>query len=87
MAFPMTEYPQGVIFVGTFAQCKSLQQLDICDRGAIGVDKHGKIKFVERQVDDVAAIASKYGWEDAEINTASDVQFFVPGFIGELARC
>ncbi|KAI9820367.1 MAG: hypothetical protein M1827_005990 [Pycnora praestabilis] len=73
------------VYVGTFVHCKSLQELDICENGAIGVDEEGKIAFVER---DLAPqwheeIVSKYHmhWKDAEIIRPPPGGFFFPGFI------
>ncbi|KAI9749869.1 MAG: hypothetical protein M1815_002222 [Lichina confinis] len=47
--------PQGsgiaigkTVFLGTFIHCKSLNELDICEHGAIGVDEQGVIRFVDR---------------------------------------
>lgn len=74
--------PHRTVFVGTFIHCKTLQQLDICVKGAIGVDQ-GRITFFEREVEDVTAVAHNHGWEHFDIITANDTQFFVPGFIGK----
>lgn len=73
--------PRRAIFVGTFIHCRTIQQLDICVRGAIGVEQ-GKITFFEREVKDVAKTARDHGWEQFDVITATDTQFFFPGFIG-----
>ena len=70
------------IYAGTFIHCKSLKELDICEQGAIGVDEHGRIAFIERNSKDVESIAQAHGWNDAIIIRASSRQFFFPGFIG-----
>ncbi|KAL1301750.1 hypothetical protein AAFC00_005952 [Neodothiora populina] len=68
------------IYVGPFAHCVSLQELDICVDGAIGVDESGKIAFVERDVP-TDYEPSKEGWSGAEIIRIGDNGFFFPGFI------
>ncbi|KAI9783027.1 MAG: hypothetical protein M1816_001604 [Peltula sp. TS41687] len=72
--------PRRTIFVGTFISCRTLQQLDICVNGAVGVDL-GNIAFFEKDVADIDALARNHGWEHYDIVTATDTQFFFPGFI------
>lgn len=74
---------EHTIYVGPFVHSKSLQELDICQMGAIGVDGTGKIAFVERDVTDVDSISQKSGWNTAKIVRIQDNGFFFPGFIGE----
>ena len=62
---------------------KSLQELEICQKGAIGVDENGRIAFVERDVTDLEAPGKKDGWETAKIVKAGENRFFFPGFIGK----
>ncbi|ORY14260.1 hypothetical protein BCR34DRAFT_534410 [Clohesyomyces aquaticus] len=70
------------VYYGTFVHSKSLSELDICAKGAIGVDENGVIAFVERDVSDVANVIQKYGeWKDAEVVKIEDNGFFFPGFI------
>ncbi|EKG20724.1 Amidohydrolase 1 [Macrophomina phaseolina MS6] len=70
------------IYVGAFVHCKSLEELDICEKGAIGVDEQGKIVFIERGADDVESITKRHtGWERAAIISIKDNGFFFPGFI------
>jgi guanine deaminase len=77
------------IYVGPFVHSKSLTRLDIEERGAIGVDEHGIIRFVER---DLSAEANQltvqlhsdqdlYAWADAKIVRIKGTGFFFPGFI------
>lgn len=75
---------RGSIYVGAFIHCKTLQQLEICDNSAIGVDEHGVIQFVERDAPDAHAIARARGWAYYGVVRASSTQFFFPGFVGEL---
>jgi guanine deaminase len=70
------------VYIGTFIHCVTLQKLDICEHGAIGVDEHGKIAFVERDAGNVDSVTAAHGWEDAHLVWASGCQFFFPGFIG-----
>ena len=74
---------QRHVYVGAFAHCRSLQELDICPSGAIGVGESGKIEFVDREVDDVALVLEKHGWENAEIVKIKRHGFFFPGFVGK----
>jgi guanine deaminase len=79
--------PQGVplrrtVYIGTFIHSKTLQELDICDNAAIGVDELGKIAFVERSAGNVGNVTAAHGWENAQLVRASDCQFFFPGFVG-----
>ena len=70
------------VYVGTFIHCETLQKLDICENGAIGVDEHGKIVFVERNIESAESVIVAHGWEDAHQVRISSCQFFFPGFIG-----
>ncbi len=70
--------------MGTFVQCKYLNQLDIISAGAVGVDPHGLIQFVERDFQDVRSVLDKHGWDESEtVVRANEKQFFFPGFVGE----
>ncbi|KAI9700656.1 MAG: hypothetical protein M1836_002025 [Candelina mexicana] len=69
---------ERTIFVGTFVHSKSLQELEICEEGAIGIDEEGKIAFVNRNATDSE---SRPGWEAAKIVQAQNGAFFFPGFI------
>jgi guanine deaminase len=71
---------EKTIYKGPFVHSKSLQELDICQKGAIGVDEKGLIAFVER--DDVEGVSKKEGWENAKVVEVKDHGFFFPGFIG-----
>lgn len=70
------------IYVGAFVHSKSLKELDICEKGAIGVNEQGKIVFVERAAEDLDVILKKHkGWSGAAIVRIKDQGFFFPGFI------
>ncbi|EON67788.1 guanine deaminase [Coniosporium apollinis CBS 100218] len=72
------------VYVGPFVHSQSLQKLDICPTGAIGVDENGKIAFVERDVKDVGdviPVTQKYGWQNSQIVRIKDNGFLFPGFI------
>ncbi|OCK92684.1 guanine deaminase [Cenococcum geophilum 1.58] len=71
---------EKTIYVGAFVHSKSLQELEICQMGAIGVDENGTIAFVERYVTDEAP-RKKDGWESAKIVKVGENGFFFPGFI------
>lgn len=78
----MTSSPslQKTIYVGAFVHSKTLQELEHCQNGAIGVDEKGVIAFVEQETEDVL---SKPGWESAKIVKIPGSGFFFPGFIGQ----
>ncbi|KAE9992229.1 hypothetical protein EG327_009727 [Venturia inaequalis] len=75
--------PLKTIFVGPFVHCKALDQLDICEDGAIGVDENGVIAFIERDVEgrDADPVAKKHGWVNPKVVKIYDTGFFFPGFI------
>jgi hypothetical protein len=78
---------EKTIYLGAFAHCTSLQEVEICEAGAIGVDSNGKIAFVERDIGDIPAYQlreRKEGWEKAKVVQTQDQGFFFPGFIGKL---
>lgn len=77
-----TATPKRTLYVGPFVHSESLQDLEICQEGIIGVDEHGKIAFIERAEIDAAAAAEKHGWSSYEIVRIRDNGFFFPGFIG-----
>jgi guanine deaminase len=70
------------IFFGPFVHCKSQQELDICEHGAVGVDEKGIIVFIERDVKDADPVAKKHGWVNPKVVRIYDSGFFFPGFIG-----
>lgn len=76
--------PFKTIFIGPFVHCKSLDELDICEHGAIGVDENGVIAFIERHVggQDADPIAKKHAWVNPKVVKIYDTGFFFPGFIG-----
>ncbi|PVH97024.1 guanine deaminase [Periconia macrospinosa] len=71
------------IYIGSFAHCISLNELEVCERGAIGVDEEGVIRFVERNVSNEEDIKLNFGeeWKDAKVVRLEGKGFFFPGFI------
>ncbi|PSN72100.1 guanine deaminase [Corynespora cassiicola Philippines] len=69
------------IYLGAFVHSVSLSELEICERGAIGVDEAGLIQFVERGVEDVEILKGKEGWGSAEIVSVEGDGWFFPGFV------
>lgn len=70
------------IYIGAFVHSKSLEELDVCEKGAIGVDERGRIVFIEREDSHVESAIKKHAdWADAAIVTIKDKGFFFPGFI------
>ncbi len=76
------ETSKRTIYVGRFIHCLSLTELEICEKGVIGVDAQGSIAFVERDVQDVEVEFEKYGWRGCEVVRVDEEGFFFPGFIG-----
>ncbi|KAI9689984.1 MAG: hypothetical protein M1822_009866 [Bathelium mastoideum] len=72
---------QRHVYVGAFAHCRSLQELDICPSGAIGVGDLGKIEFIDRDVSDVSLVLETRGWKDAKVVRIKGYGFFFPGFV------
>lgn len=74
---------EKTLYVGTFIHSISLTELEICEKGVIGVDEKGKIAFIERE----GRGEKKEGWEAAKVVRirGEGVGFFFPGFIGEFA--
>ncbi|KAI9817365.1 MAG: hypothetical protein M1832_004672 [Thelocarpon impressellum] len=72
---------QGTIYVGRMVHCPALDKLEIIEHGAIGVDRVGKIVFVDRDTPPTDEdVLGKYGWAAAVVR-AGDAQFFFPGFV------
>ncbi|KAF2872089.1 hypothetical protein BDV95DRAFT_628521 [Massariosphaeria phaeospora] len=71
------------IYLGAFVHSVSLQELEICPCGAIGVDEEGVIRFVERDVDgDTGRVYAKHEqWKGASVVRIQGKGFFFPGFI------
>ncbi|KAM0714400.1 hypothetical protein Q7P37_010187 [Cladosporium fusiforme] len=70
--------PRKTVYVGPVIQSKSLNELDICLEGSIGVDENGKIAFVSR---DQTPSPSDEEWRDARYIRLGKNEFFFPGFI------
>lgn len=76
---------QKTIYVGSFAHSVGHAELEVCARGAIGVDEEGVIQFVDKDVgdeEDADVSGGREGWNGARIVGVRD-GFFFPGFIGE----
>jgi len=72
----------NTIYLGAFVHSISLSELEICDKGAIGVDSNGVIQFVERDIE-LAQVEEKHAeWKDAKVVKVGENGFFFPGFIG-----
>ncbi|KAK8253500.1 guanine deaminase [Phyllosticta capitalensis] len=79
---PACALAEKTVYVGTFVHSKSLQELDICERGVIGVDETGKIAFIERHTVDLETILKEHeGWSGAKVVKGHENGFFFPGFI------
>ncbi|KAF2111611.1 hypothetical protein BDV96DRAFT_602675 [Lophiotrema nucula] len=69
------------IYLGSFVHSTSLSELELADKGAIGVDETGVIAFVERAVENVEDVKAKNeGFTEANVVEVKD-GFFFPGFI------
>ncbi|KAG9199489.1 hypothetical protein G6514_008452 [Epicoccum nigrum] len=71
---------QRTIYTGPFVHSLSLTELEICEKGAIGVDENGIIAFVEKELD-LGAVQEKHSWQDATPVQLKGNAFFFPGFI------
>jgi guanine deaminase len=70
------------IYLGPFVHSKSLTELEICEKGAIGVDESGIITFVEKNIQSPRDLQNQTAeWQDAKIVKISSNGFFFPGFI------
>ncbi len=79
----MSSHPRSkAIYVGPFIHSRSLQNLEICADGAIGVDESGTIAFVERDSSSIKAALTRDDWIDAPRVRVQGKGFFFPGFIG-----
>jgi len=73
---------QKAIYIGTFVHNISLSELEICEKGAIGVDSNGVIKFIERDVTLEQAQEKHESWSDAKVVMIAEDGFLFPGFVG-----
>jgi guanine deaminase len=72
----------NTIYLGAFVHSISLSELEICDKGAIGVDSNGVIQFVERDIELAQVQETHAEWKDAKVVKVGENGFFFPGFIG-----
>lgn len=69
------------IYIGPYVHCSSVDELEICENGAIAVDEHGKIALVSKHSHE-QQVELDSEWRDAEIVQLPKNAFFFPGFIG-----
>jgi guanine deaminase len=70
------------IYLGTFVHSVTLTELEIGEKGAIGVNEAGVIEFVERNVG-LAHVHEKHeSYKDAKVIELTGKGFYFPGFIG-----
>ena len=69
------------LYIGPFIQCESLNELDICPNGMIGVDENGLIVFIVRSVKG-QRIPIEGELEKAKVVRIDGPGLFFPGFIG-----
>jgi guanine deaminase len=70
------------IYFGAFAHSKSLTTLEICPKGAIGVDSNGTIAFIEKDTSTSEEVKKLHpDFQDAPTVTLPAQAFFFPGFI------
>lgn len=74
------------IYVGTFVHSLSLSNLEIGEKGAIGVDENGTIRFVERDTELGDVHQNHSEWKDAKVVELKGDGFYFPGFIGEFCN-
>lgn len=60
------------LFVGTFVHSLSLEELEVSEKSAIGVE-NGKIVFVEKKVTDLETVKKTHGFQDAKVCVPCDV--------------
>ena len=77
------------VYSGTFLHSTSLGTVEVIENSIVGVDEHGVIQFVERDVseDDLATLVNeKHGWGKIRVvrGRRNGRCFWFPGFIGEL---
>lgn len=71
---------EKTLYIGPFIHSESLDTLDICPNGMIGVNELGKIAFILRDIKG-RRFPSGEGWESAKVVRIQDHGFFFPGFI------
>lgn len=77
---------EKTIYIGPFIHSESLNELDICPNGIIGVDEDGKIAYISRDMKG-RPLPALQGWENAKTIYTERYGFFFPGFIGSLFPC
>lgn len=70
------------VYYGRIVHSKSLTNLEIHGKAALGVDENGVIRFLDNGVDSAEAACKKHkGFEDASCITLKPLQFLFPGLI------
>ena len=77
----------NTIYFGAFVHCISLSELEICEKGAIGVNSNGAIEFIERDIELEKVQEMHAEWNDAKVVEAGKNGFLFPGFIGMYEFC
>lgn len=81
----MESSEHGVLYMGTFLYCTSLQDLAVLEGFAVGVDGQGIILFVEpadEKLDEKIRRSGSLSWRTV-IAPKGRVGFWFPGFVGE----
>jgi len=76
--------PHPKIFIGRLIHSKSLKDLEIIPRGAIGVTTNGTIAFVDSKPATPEQLQARYasdGFAHAQVTTLTKSQFLFPGLI------
>lgn len=64
------------LFVGTFIHSLNLNELEIGENSVIGVEG-GRIKFIEKDVQDVEAVKKAHGFDGAKAPTMSAAELTI----------
>lgn len=70
------------IYFGTIVHSLSLEELEICENGAVGVNEQGKITFFEKETRLSVVLVLHPEWTEAQVVKGPSCGFFFPGFIG-----
>lgn len=80
----MDSLPKTTVYYGRIVHSKSLSQLEILPKAALGVDADGTIRFLDGEVASAEAAQKKYsaqGFENATVVVLGKLQFLFPGLI------
>lgn len=82
--YPNGSSPGHKIFVGRIIHSKSLKELEILSKAALGVSPEGRINFVDTSAVSIETLRNRYtslGFAHAETITLKPSQFLFPGLI------